>query len=97
MEKKTCVLLGYGNRCQNYSKYALQHPEELEVVGVIDADRDGAVGVIKGTKRVPYIQYNGFFHFFGRDVRAEQSALNHSVSGMSCDGQLGGYPLNVVT
>ena len=26
-----------------------------KVVGVIDADRDGAVGVIKGTKRVPYI------------------------------------------
>ncbi|MBR1983172.1 MAG: Gfo/Idh/MocA family oxidoreductase [Clostridia bacterium] len=36
MEKKTCVLLGYGNRSQNYSKYALQHPEELEIVGVID-------------------------------------------------------------
>ena len=26
-----------------------------KVVGVIDADRDGAVGVIKGTEGVPYI------------------------------------------
>ena len=26
-----------------------------KVVGIIDADRDGAVGVIKGTKGVPYI------------------------------------------
>lgn len=36
MDKKTCAILGYGDRSSKYSKYALDYPEELEVVAVID-------------------------------------------------------------
>ena len=36
MEKKTCAILGYGDRSGKYSQYALDYPEELEVVAVID-------------------------------------------------------------
>lgn len=36
MEKKTCAILGYGDRSSKYSKYALDYPEELEVIAVID-------------------------------------------------------------
>lgn len=36
MEKKTCAILGYGDRSGKYAQYALDHPQELEVVAVID-------------------------------------------------------------
>ena len=36
IEKKTCAILGYGDRSSKYSKYALDYPEELQVVAVID-------------------------------------------------------------
>lgn len=36
MEKKTCAILGYGDRSGKYAQYALEHPEELEVIAVID-------------------------------------------------------------
>lgn len=36
MYKKTCAILGYGDRSEKYSAYALSHPDELEVIAVID-------------------------------------------------------------
>ena len=39
MEKKTCAILGYGDRSGKYSSYALKNPEELEVVAVIDVSK----------------------------------------------------------
>lgn len=36
MGKKTCAILGYGDRSSKYSQYALTYPQELEVVAVID-------------------------------------------------------------
>ena len=36
MKKKTCAILGYGDRSIKYSSYALNNPDELEVVAVID-------------------------------------------------------------
>lgn len=34
--KKTCAILGYGDRSGKYSQYAIDHPDELEVIAVID-------------------------------------------------------------
>lgn len=34
--KNSCVILGYGDRSSCYAAYAKQHPEELEITGVID-------------------------------------------------------------
>ncbi len=36
MKKIKCAILGYGDRSGKYSKYALDYPEQLEVVAVID-------------------------------------------------------------
>ena len=36
MYKKTCVILGYGDRSERYSAYALNNPNELQVIAVID-------------------------------------------------------------
>ena len=36
MKKFTCVILGYGDRSAVYSQYAIDFPDKLEVVGVID-------------------------------------------------------------
>lgn len=36
MKKLTCAILGYGDRSERYSAYALSHPEELQVIAVID-------------------------------------------------------------
>lgn len=36
MKQLTCVILGYGDRSERYSAYALSHPEELQVIAVID-------------------------------------------------------------
>ena len=36
MNKKFCVILGYGDRSEKYSDYAFSHPEELQVIAVID-------------------------------------------------------------
>ena len=39
MKQLTCVILGYGDRSERYSAYALSHPEELQVIAVIDIGR----------------------------------------------------------
>ena len=39
MKKITAVVLGCGNRGQAYADYALHSPEELEIVGVIDVNK----------------------------------------------------------
>lgn len=36
MKKLQCVILGYGERSSNYSVYALNHPDKMEVIAVID-------------------------------------------------------------
>lgn len=36
MKKIRSVILGYGDRSSRYAAYALENPEELEIVGVID-------------------------------------------------------------
>ena len=36
MDKKFCAILGYGDRSERYSEYALSHPDELQVIAVID-------------------------------------------------------------
>ena len=36
MKKLTCAVLGYGHRGSSYAVYAKTHPEELEVVAIID-------------------------------------------------------------
>ena len=36
MDIKTCAVLGYGDRSEKYSYYALSHPDELRVIAVID-------------------------------------------------------------
>ena len=38
MKKISCVILGYGDRSSRYAEYAINVPEELEVVGVIDVN-----------------------------------------------------------
>lgn len=45
MNKVTAVVFGYGSRGHGYSKYALKHPEELEIVAVaepVEAKRESA-------------------------------------------------------
>jgi predicted dehydrogenase len=37
MKKLTAVVIGYGNRGVCYTRYALDHPEELEIVAVAEA------------------------------------------------------------
>ena len=39
MKKISCVILGYGHRGSCYAEYALKHPNELEVIAVIDPDK----------------------------------------------------------
>ena len=36
MKKISCAILGYGDRSGRYAAYAEKHPEELEVIAVID-------------------------------------------------------------
>lgn len=36
MKKITCVILGFGDRSSRYAEYAKHHPDELEIVGLID-------------------------------------------------------------
>ena len=36
MKKIKCVALGYGDRCIRYTNYSRLHPDELELIGVID-------------------------------------------------------------
>lgn len=36
MKKLTAIVLGYGNRGATYASYALDHPEQLEIVAVAD-------------------------------------------------------------
>ena len=36
MKKIKIVILGYGDRCARYARYAFIHPEEAEIVGAID-------------------------------------------------------------
>lgn len=38
MKKITCVILGYGDRSSRYAEYAVNAPEELEIIGVIDVN-----------------------------------------------------------
>lgn len=38
MKQISAVLLGYGDRSSRYSEYAVLHPEELKISGVIDPD-----------------------------------------------------------
>ena len=40
MRKLTCFVLGYGARGHVYSRYAIKHPDQLEVVGVIELNRE---------------------------------------------------------
>ena len=45
MKKVTAIVLGYGSRGHGYAKYALKHPEELEIVAVaepVEAKRESA-------------------------------------------------------
>lgn len=36
MKKVTAVIFGYGSRGNSYAQYAIDHPEELEIVAVAD-------------------------------------------------------------
>lgn len=36
MKQIKCIILGYGDRSSRYAEYATIHPDELEIVGVID-------------------------------------------------------------
>ena len=36
MKKITAVVVGFGGRGAIYAKYAMEHPDELEIVGVAD-------------------------------------------------------------
>ena len=36
MKKLTAVVVGYGGRGAAYAKYAIDHPEELDIVGVAE-------------------------------------------------------------
>lgn len=36
MKKVTAVVVGYGDRGRRYSVYAVKHPQDLEIVGVVD-------------------------------------------------------------
>ena len=38
MKKIRAVILGYGNRSYCYSRHAVNHPDELEIIGVIDVN-----------------------------------------------------------
>ena len=38
MNKITCVILGYGDRSSRYAEYAIFHPDELKITGVIDVN-----------------------------------------------------------
>ena len=36
MKKLTAVVIGYGGRGSTYARYAMEHPEELDIVGVAE-------------------------------------------------------------
>ena len=36
MKKVTAIIFGYGSRGNSYAQYAIDHPEELEIVAVAD-------------------------------------------------------------
>ena len=71
MEKKTCAILGYGDRSSKYSKYALDYPEELEVVAVIDI----AEHKLKLAKEVFNLTEDALFNnldeFLAKDIKCD--------------------------
>ncbi|MBE5749866.1 MAG: Gfo/Idh/MocA family oxidoreductase [Clostridiales bacterium] len=71
MEKKTCSILGYGDRSSKYSKYALDYPEELEVVAVIDI----AEHKLKLAKEVFNLTEDALFNnldeFLAKDIKCD--------------------------
>ena len=46
MKKLTAIVIGYGLRGESYSRYSVEYPEKLEIVGVADPDE-------KKKKRAP--------------------------------------------
>ena len=36
MKKLTAIVLGYGMRGSTYARYAVEHPDQLEIVGVAE-------------------------------------------------------------
>ena len=71
MEKKTCAILGYGDRSSKYSKYALDYPEELEVIAVIDV----AEHKLKKAKEVFNLNDDKLFtsldEFLSKDIKCD--------------------------
>ena len=71
MEKKTCVILGYGDRSGKYSQYALDYPEELEVIAVIDV----AEHKLKLAKEVFNLKDENLFSsldaFLAKDIKCD--------------------------
>ena len=71
MEKKTCAILGYGDRSSKYSKYALDYPEELQVIAVIDV----AEHKLKKAKEVFNLNDDKLFtsldEFLSKDIKCD--------------------------
>ena len=71
MEKKTCAILGYGDRSSKYSQYALDYPEELEVIAVIDV----AEHKLKKAKEVFNLSDDNLFtnldEFLRQDIKCD--------------------------
>ena len=71
MKKKTCAILGYGDRSGKYSQYALDHPEELEVIAVIDV----AEHKLKLAKTTFQLQEDRLFssldEFLSKDIKCD--------------------------
>ena len=71
MEKKTCAILGYGDRSSKYSKYALDYPEELQVIAVIDV----AEHKLKKAKEVFNLNDDRLFtsldEFLSKDIKCD--------------------------
>ena len=71
MKKKTCAILGYGDRSSKYSKYALDYPEELEVVAVIDISKH-KLDLAKETFNLSEDKlFNSLDDFLSKDIKCD--------------------------
>lgn len=81
MRKIKCVVLGYGDRSSIYAGYSLIHPEELEIIGVIDVKPFKLEEARKRFNLSSDMLYGSLDEFLSRNVKCD-AVINGTMDNL---------------
>lgn len=81
MKKLQCVILGYGDRSSRYAEYAINTPNELEIVGVIDVNPLKLQQAKEKFKLCDDRLYASLEDFLKKDIRCDV-VVNGTMDGL---------------